>query len=340
MINKVISIVVPAYNASLHIARCLDSLVGQSQECIEVVIIDDGSTDDTAEVCRAYGKEHSEITMKVVSKNNGGPLSARMHGVVHSVGEYVLFVDSDDAMRPGSISQLLTVVGCFKPDVVLFGYSRSPSALSEPVRGNLQARVLDKGDCLRRLCSTTSMNAMWGKLIRRACFPSYELKRCERMSMGEDLYQVIDIFDRADIFVGVAEKMYYYERNDRGLSANFKEEYLDSLGHSYGKLQKYAGVWEERFDLSGLLDRSKGMSLQQCLSVARCAASSLPEEDAARFFDRLHGCTFFSNLLRGDQSSLYCAAPYRVALSLLNRQYYTLAYWYLRCLTRVMHFVA
>lgn len=94
--NPLVSVVIPAYNASQTIVACLDSVCGQTYKHLEVIVVDDGSTDETFSILQRYAEEHNNIPLKIYSITNSGPASARNYGIEHSIGEYVAFLDSDD----------------------------------------------------------------------------------------------------------------------------------------------------------------------------------------------------------------------------------------------------
>lgn len=106
MISPLVSVIVPAYNRAATIARCIDSVLNQTYRPIEVIIVDDGSTDQTVEVIQSYGDQ-----VKLICQPNGGPSSARNTGVAKSKGEIVSFLDSDDTWKPEKLErQVLLMV--------------------------------------------------------------------------------------------------------------------------------------------------------------------------------------------------------------------------------------
>jgi len=118
MTNPKISIIVPVYNVQLYLRRCVDSLINQTFEDIEIILVNDGSTDHSPEICDEYARTDKRV--KVIHKINGGLSDARNVGLVESRGDYVLFVDSDDYInhdscevlyRYGNMSNLDIVVG-------------------------------------------------------------------------------------------------------------------------------------------------------------------------------------------------------------------------------------
>ena len=99
-----ISIIVPVYNIEKYLPRCLDSLIGQSFLDIEIIIVDDGSTDGCYYICEEYGRKDPRIV--VIHKTNGGLVSARKVGMKAARGEYIAYVDGDDWIEPQMYEQM------------------------------------------------------------------------------------------------------------------------------------------------------------------------------------------------------------------------------------------
>lgn len=99
-----VSIIIPVYNVERYLEKCLDSVLGQSMEDIEIVLVNDGSTDGSAEICRKYAGKDPRIVL--INQENAGLSAARNTGFRHSSGEYILYVDSDDYIRPDSCERL------------------------------------------------------------------------------------------------------------------------------------------------------------------------------------------------------------------------------------------
>ncbi|TFQ19176.1 glycosyltransferase family 2 protein, partial [Escherichia coli] len=106
--NALVSVIIPAYNAEKFIGRALDSVIKQTWPSVEIVIIDDGSSDNTAAVCREYMSSHDHI--RYIRKQNGGVSSARNEGIKAASGCYICFLDSDDTYEPDFIRTLVSKV--------------------------------------------------------------------------------------------------------------------------------------------------------------------------------------------------------------------------------------
>lgn len=114
-----LSIIIPAYNVEEYIGACIDSILSQSYENYEVIVIDDGSSDRTVEIVREYSKKDTRV--KLLQQKNSGPLMARNIGIECASGDYILFMDSDDMYKT---SDALGIIAgkCKDVDVVAYGW--------------------------------------------------------------------------------------------------------------------------------------------------------------------------------------------------------------------------
>jgi glycosyltransferase involved in cell wall biosynthesis len=123
MTNPKISIIVPLYNTERYLQRCFDSLVNQTLKEIEIILVNDGSTDNSSKICDEYAKRDRRI--KVIHKENGGVSSARNTGMELASGEFLAFVDSDDYVTKEYIGRMLEYYKIYPDaDIVIFGQAR------------------------------------------------------------------------------------------------------------------------------------------------------------------------------------------------------------------------
>ena len=116
-----ISIIVPVYNTGKYLQECLDSLIAQSYSDIEIIVVDDGSTDDSYLICKKYTQKDSRI--RIFHKDNSGVSDARNFGIEHARGEYISFCDSDDRIAPKLYELLLNTMEVNNVDRVVSGYA-------------------------------------------------------------------------------------------------------------------------------------------------------------------------------------------------------------------------
>ena len=113
----ILSIIIPVYNAEKHIDRCLNSILIQNLEGCEIILVDDGSSDNSWQICKQYAKKQNNIT--VYHKNNGGASSARNYGLNYASGKYVWFIDADDSIEKDSISKLISIMNTENAEVIV-----------------------------------------------------------------------------------------------------------------------------------------------------------------------------------------------------------------------------
>lgn len=121
MVQPFISIIVPVYNVGEYLEACINSILQQTYEYFELLLVDDGSTDGSGDICDMYGEKDSRI--RVFHKDNGGVSSARNVGLDHAIGEWVYFVDSDDEVLIGGVKSMVDCIGD-DVDIVLAGYEQ------------------------------------------------------------------------------------------------------------------------------------------------------------------------------------------------------------------------
>lgn len=163
-----VSVIVPVYNVSAYLPQCLDSILGQDYEKLEVILIDDGSPDDSGAICDRYARKDSRI--RVIHQKNAGAAAAKNAGLRIATGEYLSFVDSDDYLEPGVYRYLVDILKENEADVVRCAFrnvyrSRTEDNLYEPGR-----RVVDGITFLRSFATDWTCGLLWNKLYRRELF--------------------------------------------------------------------------------------------------------------------------------------------------------------------------
>lgn len=114
----IISVIIPVYNAQVFLFKCLDSVVDQISEEIEIIVINDGSIDESSQIAQKYAQKYDSI--KVIHQSNQGVFAARNNGLVHARGEYLIFLDADDYLVKGSIEYLISLLNKRRYDIIFF----------------------------------------------------------------------------------------------------------------------------------------------------------------------------------------------------------------------------
>lgn len=130
-----VSVIVPVYNIEQYIGKCLDSIIGQTLKEIEIIVVDDGSTDDSSRIIDRYARTDSRIV--AIHKTNGGVVSARNCGIAQATGLYILFVDGDDHLAPDACERLLRKAQATSTDMVIMRFDiEYPQHKEEPGSGH------------------------------------------------------------------------------------------------------------------------------------------------------------------------------------------------------------
>lgn len=134
--NTKISIIIAVYNVQDYIRRCLDSVVNQTYNNLQIIIVDDGSTDKSGEICDEYALIDQRI--EVIHKENGGLISARKEGLKKATGEYIINIDSDDWIERDAFESIAKKIERFAPDILVFGYKKEYDGFIEEYKGGLE----------------------------------------------------------------------------------------------------------------------------------------------------------------------------------------------------------
>lgn len=203
-----ISIIVPVYNVEPYFEKCIRSILSQTHENLEILLIDDGSTDASGNLCDAYGAKDSRIV--VVHQPNGGQASARNRGISMAKGDYIGFVDSDDWIAPNMYEVLLSALqrnGC---DIAVCGrFTVKGDAAIESQSFHLdEETVMNTEEAVKRFLTYRAIDSSsCDKLFKR------EVLKDVRYPLGyicEDVPFVFDALTRAESVVHCAKPLYYY----------------------------------------------------------------------------------------------------------------------------------
>jgi glycosyltransferase involved in cell wall biosynthesis len=171
--TKKISVIIPAYNAEPYIEKCLNSLIAQTEPNFEAIIIDDGSADNTFEICKKYAAQDARF--KVIKQSNGGVSAARNSGLDIAGGEFITFVDSDDYVAPDYLQVLLQGYSGGEFDIAMCGYVLELDKSGELYRVTGNAEELTQTEILNRMF--VPLNRSWGGFLVNKLFKAEIIKK-------------------------------------------------------------------------------------------------------------------------------------------------------------------
>lgn len=226
-----ISVIVPVFNAEKTLERCVNSIINQTYSKFEIILVDDGSLDNSPQICDEYAKKDSRI--KVIHQENGGVSKARNVGLSNATGEWILFVDSDDLIDCELCEKVYDCAIEKKSDIVMFGFSKFREG--EQIKSNFDdsvCRLLNKDEAMGLLSDPNIGNYSWNKLFKRNLFKGVYYPEGR---VYEDLATTYKIVDRASNVCLLETKLYYYYQSD------------DSITHTITK-KHVTDEFEQRFE--------------------------------------------------------------------------------------------
>lgn len=216
-----ISVIVPIYQSELTLRRCLDSILSQTFEDFELILVDDGSTDSSYGICREYAKDDPRI--RIINKSHSGVSDARQLGLDSARGEYVLYCDSDDWMESIMIEKLIQMTIKSKPDLVVCDYiveKDNESIIHHEFQNSL------KNDSLIKNISYF----LWNKLLRRSFLVENDILFPKNIMMAEDMYITLLSLSKNACVSYIPLALYHYNQlNNRiSITNNIQKSYIES----------------------------------------------------------------------------------------------------------------
>lgn len=218
------SIIIPIYKVENYLRECLDSVVNQTYNNIEIILVNDGSSDTCGDICDEYALKDNRI--RVIHKKNGGLVSARKVGAEIATGEYICCVDGDDYIEATYVEGFHDIIKKYNVDIVCCGYKKvSPKSITEQ-RVNAGVGYYNRERIEKSIFpflisgerGEYFLPTLWGKAIRRELYQKYQLSLSDVVSMGEDGAVIIPcVANASSMFVSPLFN-YYYRFNPRSMT--------------------------------------------------------------------------------------------------------------------------
>lgn len=234
---SLISVIVPVYNAGRSLNVCVESIISQTYRNIEIILIDDGSTDEDAKTCDSFAASDNRI--KVIHKQNAGVSAARNTGLSVAAGEYIFFCDSDDYLAENTLELLHDAVVSDAIDMsatgLVFVYSDG-----KHVDYKLENNIVSLDASINDSYSifNSFFNALYAKLYRKSIIDEYSVKCNENISILEDGSFVLEYLSHCSKIACIEECCYFYvQDNPTSLMNRFNENAVDAYEYYYAQNQ-------------------------------------------------------------------------------------------------------
>lgn len=258
MINDKVSIIVPVYNAEKYLGYTITSILKQTYKNIEIILVNDGSKDDSLIICQNYAAIDDRI--KVLDIPNGGVSNARNCGIESSTGKYIQFVDSDDVIAENMTERLVETMYVYEADMVICGMRYMALEGNRPVSSNdwlpqylgkecVLSREKFVGDFSRILLYTVLLEGPCNKLYKREYFENYGFRFPLDKELGEDFLLNLQYFGKLERIVFISDVLYYYlQWGKNSLTTCYRSDMFDNqtlLLQEYEKFLRAQCVWKD-----------------------------------------------------------------------------------------------
>lgn len=233
MESSLISVIVPVYNVQQYLSQCVESILAQTYQNLEIILVDDGSTDDSGRLCDDFAQKDGRV--KVLHVTNGGPAKARNIGIDCATGEYIVFVDSDDYVSENWLEVLSngmqSGVGLFcaaYTDISIYG---------KVICNDFLVEEYTKKELINCVLSGTG-GVLWGKIFRNSIIKQENIRLPENLFMCEDMIFVLDYIRHIDSWGASNRSVYFYNRlNSNSISRKISYKYIDNNIQFYRELE-------------------------------------------------------------------------------------------------------
>lgn len=217
----VLSVIITIYNKEMYIRRCLNSVVAQTLDRVEFILVDDGSQDNSLSICFEYAEKDPRII--VIHKENEGLVEARKTGLARAVGRYVTYIDADDWIEPNSYANILSIISEYSPTFISSSFYKDCNSVSV-YRDDLPEEGLYSQDALRELIETSITEypfycqvvspSLCLKVVERSFLNKFQNKIPREIRMGEDMAVSLPMLFCATSVYFSKVPYYHYCQND------------------------------------------------------------------------------------------------------------------------------
>lgn len=243
-----LSVVIPVYNVEKYVKECMDSVVGQSYKNIEVICVNDGSTDNSESLIRKYCENDDRV--KVINQKNSGVSDARNTGISNATGEFITFVDPDDVLELNAYEAAIKHFEENNTDIVVWGYKTFPIFDSwYEHAGNVSGKLYES-DSINAYFNEKSSTVVWNKIYRSSLIKNEPVKFKSGLKYGEDINFNLLVFPKARNIRFIPDKLYNYRIKREG-SATTAFERTKKLENQFVMFENLLSNWNDLGYING-----------------------------------------------------------------------------------------
>lgn len=232
-----LSIIIPAYNCEKYINECIQSIIKQKNDFVEIILINDGSTDTTLEKCEEFVKKFPNI--KLINQENKGVSYSRNIGIKNANGKYIMFLDSDDYLEEKSLEDIQELLSD-NIDVLRYSYIiKNKNKKERTIFSKEEFNLSDDKKCFfSKFFQQTNQNMIWGQAIKKELLNNITFN--EKIFYGEDLLFNYQLYSKCKNIKYTDKILYNYNQNMGSITTNYKntkvKSKIENLIYVFGKI--------------------------------------------------------------------------------------------------------
>lgn len=274
-VTEKITVIVPVYNVEHYLSKCLDSILKQTYQNLEIIVVNDGSTDNSGGICQEYAQKDSRIIY--IEKENGGLSDARNAGLDRMTGSYVTFVDSDDWIEQDYVEVLYNKLTEYQADVSVgnyYSYNEDEGMYYFHINGDsYYEKVFDNVSIFENLYESQEMKSFalisaWGKLYKASLF---DYIRFDKGKLGEDGYMNQKLYLLVQKVIYINQGLYAYRQRSGSITKTWTEKWMHALVDAMSEritllanmgypLEKHLAVYRQMLEVSLANGQASGLS--------------------------------------------------------------------------------
>ena len=291
--TKFFSFLIPVYNVELYLEELLLSILKQMPDNSEIILLDDGSKDNSLSICNAFAQKEPNL-IRVISRENRGAVKTRRELMEAALGEWLWIIDSDDYILDNAVEILLDTIKSYECDMILFDHywlkNNHKTLVHQLSEKNTTVYAGDKKrDLYRAFISDPKLNPLWNKVFRRTCVDwDTDYSDWWDVRRANDKLQMIPILSNAEKAVYIAKPLYCYRYVPGSLVNGFRDYTLSAFVKVGTRLDAYVQQWGLEDEVQMI--RVNRKASQACLCLYQFATSQYIRADEAKYY------SFFSEL--------------------------------------------
>lgn len=280
-----VSIVVPIFNSSRYLTRCIESLTSQTFKNLEIILVDDGSTDNSLEICNFYKLKDTRI--KIIHKENGGLSEARNSGLDYAVGEYIIFVDSDDYCDKEFVLKMYSEIESFKSEIVICGvsidYISNNYSYIKSIDNKYYFGQSEISELVYKLDEVGLLNYAWNKIYKKSILVENNLTFEKNAVPGEDIIFNSKYFQLINSANSIRDSLYHYIREDNdSLVTHYRKDLFDKIMY----VNKKRGELYNFYDLNQV-QHKKVFSYKYIENIEACLYNLFRKNSNLRKYEKI-----------------------------------------------------